>query len=131
MSDATKVLLGTQKALARAGETATLARTTTTRDPLNPTKVESVTETYTLTGFIYPERKYLGGVVVSERTMFIPDLLSITDDTDAFVNSVTSVTVFTQIGDVVTIGGKTYRLLENEQPRIGGRQVACVHEAAL
>lgn len=129
--DSAKVLLGTQKAIARAGEpSVTVTRTTVTQDPANPTRTTTVTATYTMPGFIYPDTRYLpGSTATVTRTMFIPDLLGVQDSELNYLNTVDSVAWVTQEGDVITVAGRSYKLLQNEQPRMGGVQVACLHEA--
>ena len=130
MSYAAKILNGVAKAVTKTGGPVTLTRTTTTRDPANPTRVTNVTATYTLSGVIMPETRYRPeSAALVTRTIFIPDLLSIRNSGGTLVNSIGSVTMYTQSGDVITAGGKTYRLLDNEQPRINGVQAAAIHEA--
>lgn len=130
-AQARKVLLGVVKALAKTGEPMTITRTTTTRDPANPTRVITVTETYTAQGIIYPETRYdpLSASRVT-RTLYIPDLLSVRDSLDALVNTIDAVTFVTQEGDrVLGSDGRTYTLLRNEQPTLNGIQCAAIHEA--
>lgn len=131
MSDATKVLLWVQKALARTGATCTITRTTTSRDPSNPTKVVTVVDTYTAPAIVYPQTKYdPASASWTTRTLFIPDLLGVRDETDTLLNSLTSIVWYSKLGDVVqTADGHKYRLLENEQPQLVGQTVACIHQA--
>lgn len=133
MSDTTKVLLGVQKALARTGATCTITRTTTSRDPSNPTKVVTVVDTYTVPGIVYPQTKYdPASASWTTRTLFIPDLLGVEDTRAPGVklNSLTSIVWYSKLGDVVqTADGHKYRLLENEQPQLVGQTVACIHQA--
>ena len=128
--NAEDILEGVQELIAEVGESFTLTRTTTVRDPLNPTKVTTTTTTYTGACVVIGGSRYSPeSASVIKRTEFIPDLLSLRNNLGNLVNTLASVTVFTQEGDVVTAGGVTYRLLANEAPRIEGRQVACLHEA--
>ena len=128
--NAEDVLEGVQELVTEVGEPFTLARTTTTRDPLNPTKVTTTITNYTGACVIIGGSRYVPeSASVVKRTEFIPDLLSLRNNLGELVNTLASVTVLTQEGDVVTAGGVTYRLLANETPRLEGRQVACLHEA--
>ncbi|MGI4260846.1 hypothetical protein ACR2VJ_27535 [Klebsiella pneumoniae] len=135
MSDTTKVLLGVQKALARTGAQCTITRKTTTRDPSNPTKPIVSVLTYTMPGLVYPKTQYEpASASLITRTMFIPDLLGVEDTRAPGVklNSLSSITWYTQVGDELTsTDGRRFKLLENEQPQLVGATVACLHQATI
>lgn len=132
MSDTIKVLTGVQKAIARTGAQAVLKRKTAQKDPNNPTNVITVTATYTVDGLLYPKTTYEPSVGTTiTRTMFIPDLLSVRDSGGARVNTLTAINFYTKLGDTITQDGKTYKLLENEQPMLKGKVVACLHQATV
>lgn len=130
-SKARKVLLGVQKALAKTGDAVTITRKTTTRDPVNPTKVTTTVETFTADGQLYPDTQYVAGSAsLITRTLFIPDLLSVRDSLGVLLNTPDAVAFITRNGDQVQgADGRTYTLLQNEQPTIAGIQCAAIHEA--
>lgn len=137
ISYAVDILEGVQTAMSEVGESATVTRTTQTRDPQNPTKIITVITVYKVIGALMgPVSKFdTGTQTVRQVTQWYTDLLSVQDENDVYLNTVTSgvpsINVITKEGDRVTLGdGTTYTLMQNEQPRISGIQAAAFHEVS-
>lgn len=137
ISYAVDILEGVQTAMSEVGESATVTRTTQTRDPLNPTKLITVTTTYKIIGALMGSvsRFDSGTQTVRQVTQWYTDLLSAQDSNDVYLNVITGgvpvINFVTKEGDRVTLGdGTTYTLMQNEQPRISGIQAAAFHEVS-
>ncbi|AGF89324.1 hypothetical protein SP069_00220 [Salmonella phage SP069] len=119
MSDQRKIVLdGVTRALAEVGEDLTVKRVTTVPNPSNPTLPgTSVTESHTCRGYIYPLEKW--------------DPLTMTRNTTTMVimDSQSFVPAFVpERGDVVVDErGKEYRLLDRQNPRLLGDDMAFIH----
>lgn len=138
------VIEGVQDALAETGETGTVKRTTTVRDPLNPSKVTTVTKTYSMRMYVNePRSVYVAdGVTVNRKAQLFVDWLSVVDtDTQQLVNDKATVLANvasntwpvwafeTKQGDVVTrANGEVLTLLENTGTNINGVTVMGLHE---
>lgn len=137
ISYAVDVLEGVQTAMAEIGETATISRSTQTRDPANPTKQITVTEEWTVIGALMgPVSRFDSATqTVRQVTQWYTDLLSVQNVTGIYLNSIVSgvpvITWSSKEGDTVTLSdGTEFVLLQNEQPRISGIQAAAFHEVA-
>lgn len=138
------VIEGVQDALVETGETGTVKRTTTVRDPLNPSKVTTVTKTYSMRMYVNePRSVYVAdGVTVNRKAQLFVDWLSVVDtDTQQLVNDKATVLANvasntwpvwafeTKQGDVVTrANGEVLTLLENTGTNINGVTVMGLHE---
>lgn len=138
------VIEGVQDALAETGETGTIKRTTTVRDPLNPSKVTTVTKTYSMRVYVNePRSVYVAdGVTVNRKAQLFVDWLSVVDtDTQQLVNDKATVLANvasniwpvwafeTRQGDAVTrANGEVLTLLENTGTNINGVTVMGLHE---
>lgn len=137
ISYAVDVLEGVQTAIAEIGESATITRSTQTRDPSNPTKKITVTETWDVIGALMgPVNRFDSATqTVRQVTQWYTDLLSVQNVTGIYLNTITdgvpAITWVSKEGDTVTLSdGTEYVLLANEQPRISGIQCAAFHEVA-
>jgi hypothetical protein len=113
-----RVLKGVTRALAEVGEDLTVKRVTTVPNPSNPTLPgTSVTESHTCRGYVYPLEKWDPSTMTRNTvTMVIMDSQSFNP---AFVP---------ERGDVVVDGhGKEYRLLDRQNPRLLGDDMAFIH----
>lgn len=135
ISYAVDVLEGVQTAMSEIGESATISRSTQTRDPVNPTKQITVTETWSVIGALMgPVSRFDSGTqTVRQVTQWYTDLLSVRNSAQAYLNTiiagVPNITWVSKEGDTVTLNdGTKYVLLKNEQPRISGVQAAAFHE---
>lgn len=131
MSYATDILEGVQLVLSEVGETATIVRTTRTRDPANPSKTITVENRTTVIGALMgPVSRFDSGTqTVRQVTQWYTDLLSPRDSDGNLLNSLTSITWVTKQGDILELNdGTVYTLMKNEQPRIQGVQAAAFHE---
>lgn len=135
ISYAVDVLEGVQTAMSEIGETATITRSTQTRDPANPTKQITVTETWSVIGALMgPVSRFDSGTqTVRQVTQWYTDLLSVRNSAQVYLNTiiagVPNITWVSKEGDTVTLNdGTKYVLLKNEQPRISGVQAAAFHE---
>lgn len=131
MSYATDILEGVQLVLSEVGETATIIRTTRTRDPANPSKTITVENRTTVIGALMgPVSRFDSGTqTVRQVTQWYTDLLSPRDSDGNLLNSLTSITWVTKQGDILELNdGTVYTLMKNEQPRIQGVQAAAFHE---
>lgn len=135
ISYAVDVLEGVQTAISEIGETATITRSTQTRDPTNPTKQITVTETWSVIGALMgPVSRFDSGTqTVRQVTQWYTDLLSVRNSAQVYLNTIVAgvpnITWVSKEGDTVTLNdGTKYVLLKNEQPRISGIQAAAFHE---
>lgn len=112
------VLNGVTRALAEVGEDLTVKRVTTVPNPSNPTLPgTTVTESHTCRGYIYPLEKWDPTTMARiTTTMVIMDSQSFEP---RFVPD---------RGDVVVDErGKEYRLLDRQNPRLLGDDMAFIH----
>lgn len=137
ISYAVDVLEGVQTAMAEIGEQATITRSTQMRDSANPTKQITVTEEWTVIGALMgPVSRFDNATqTVRQITQWYTDLLSVQNSVGTYLNTITagvpSVTWISKEGDTVTLSdGTEFVLMQNEQPRISGIQVAAFHEVA-
>ncbi|MBB5411903.1 hypothetical protein HDG34_005869 [Paraburkholderia sp. HC6.4b] len=134
MSYAEDILTGVQEVIAEIGEPISIERITRAPDPAHPTSVIETRDVYTGMGvLIGPRRTWdKATLTVIEVTEFYVDLLSLVDADGSRPNTLDAVTVVTDNGDVVMLTGTGQRwtLLDNEAPRIEGRQVAAFHRVA-
>lgn len=135
ISYAVDVLEGVQTAMSEIGETATITRSTQTRDPANPTKQITITETWSVIGALMgPVSRFDSGTqTVRQVTQWYTDLLSVRNSAQVYLNTIVAgvpnITWVSKEGDTLTLGdGTKYVLLKNEQPRISGVQAAAFHE---
>lgn len=135
VSYAVDVLEGVQTAMSEIGETATITRSTQTRDPANPTKQITVTETWSVIGALMgPVSRFDSGTqTVRQVTQWYTDLLSVRNSAEVYLNTIVggvpNITWVSKEGDTITLNdGTKYVLLKNEQPRISGIQAAAFHE---
>lgn len=112
------VLNGVTRALAEVGEDLTVKRVTTVPNPSNPTLPgTTVTESHTCRGYIYPLEKWDPTAMTRiTTTMVIMDSQSFEP---RFVPD---------RGDIVVDErGKEYRLLDRQNPRLLGDDMAFIH----
>lgn len=113
-----RVLKGVQKALAEVGEDLTVKRTVVAPNPSNPT-LPGVEETtlHACRGYIYPHERWDPGIMAKvKETMVIMDPLSFDPP---FVPA---------LGDVVVDErNEEYRLLDRQNPRLLGDDMAYIH----
>ncbi|EEO8517440.1 hypothetical protein G6K62_003275 [Salmonella enterica subsp. enterica serovar Rubislaw] len=112
------VLNGVTRALAEVGEDLTVKRVTTVPNPSNPTLPgTTVTESHTCRGYIYPLEKWDPTTMIRiTTTMVIMDSQSFEP---RFVPD---------RGDIVVDErGKEYRLLDRQNPRLLGDDMAFIH----
>lgn len=135
ISYAVDVLEGVQTAMSEIGESATITRSTQTRDPTNPTKQITVTETWSVIGALMgPVSRFDSGTqTVRQVTQWYTDLLSVRNSAQVYLNTIVTgvpnITWVSKEGDTVTLNdGTKYVLMKNEQPRISGVQAAAFHE---
>ncbi|HIC1467028.1 TPA: hypothetical protein ACWZ76_004334 [Klebsiella pneumoniae] len=119
MSDQrSRVLAGVTRALAEVGEDLTVSRTVTTPNPSNPT-LPGVTETsvHSCRGYVYPLEKW------DPSTMTRNTVTMVIMDTKSF-----DPPFVPERGDVVTdTRGREYRLLDRQNPRLLGDDMAFIH----
>ena len=135
MSYATDFFEGVRDLLAEAGEDGQIIRTTSQRNPTNPTQMITVTKTYNARMFFdEPTKRYVtGGVQVETAATLYIDWLSVVDtDTMLPVNELVSgepvITFETSQGDVaVRANGENLTLLVNVAPNINGITVVGQH----
>ncbi len=137
ISYAVDVLEGVQTAMSEIGESAVISRSTQTRDPANPTKLITVTESWNVIGALMgPVSRFdTATQTVRQVTQWYTDLLSVQNVTGIYLNTIAGgnpvITWVSKEGDTVTLSdGTQFVLMQNEQPRISGIQAAAFHEVA-
>ena len=112
------VLNGVTRALAEVGEDLTVKRVTTVPNPSNPTLPgTTVTESHTCRGYIYPLEKWDPTTMARiTTTMVIMDSQSFEPRFVPYRGDV-----------VVDERGKEYRLLDRQNPRLLGDDMAFIH----
>lgn len=136
MSDLLDLVEGVQELLEEAGEDGQIIKTTTERNPTNPTQMITVTKTYNARVYLdEPRASYtVGAQVVTRAAQLYIDWLSMVDtDTMLPVNSiVSSVPVFNVVSEqsdvVVRANGTRLTLLANIGSNINGVTVCGIHE---
>ena len=124
MSNYTDVAAGVAEAVAEAGETLTITRTTYTTDPNNPTQPPQANNAvYTCTGYIGPVSQFNRESMQLETTTdcYI-DPLSVLDDQSQPVNSTSALAFVTTEGDIVeNAAGDQYVMTKKLHPIIEGK----------
>lgn len=136
MSNVLDVVEGVQEALAEVGETGQVIKTSTSRDPNNPTRTITVTKTYSARMYFdTPRERYVAqGVTVQTSAKLLVDWLSLVDtETGSPVNSIVDgepvFNVVTSQDDIaVRANGDRLTLLVNEATNINGVTVMGQHE---
>lgn len=140
------VIEGVQEALAETGETITITRTETVRNPSNPSQVITVEKTYTARAYFNePRDVYVAqGVTVRKDSEIYVDWLSVVDtDTDTLVNDKATVLSNVESGtwpvwafetkqadSVKRANGTLYTLLANTGTNINGVTVMGIHQVS-
>lgn len=116
-----RVLAGVTRALNKLGEDLTVKRKVTVPNPSNPTLPgTTITETHTCRGYIYPHERWDSvNMVRYTETMVIMDSQSFNPP-------------FVPVqGDIVSDNrGNQYRLLDRQNPRLLGDDMAFIHPLA-
>lgn len=123
MSNVPAVRDGVTQALAETGETLTIRRVTSERDPDAPSQPPVITESfYTCRGYVGPVSQWNPASMQREVTTdcYI-DPLSLLNEDDEPVNTSGNLTVITVEGDVVIDdAGNEFILTREQHPRIEG-----------